>query len=624
MLLAILRGATLTLLLLLLFNPALPGAARRAAPLGTVVVLDASLSMQTRDGGQTRWQQALELARAVPDARQAILMGGEPRVVSMDSIAGSQPNQGGSRLLPALQAAAEGGASRVVIITDGAIEDENEVRRWLPRLGVDVELKKVGGAAANDRAIAELNAPAWAEAGKPVKIRLGVTSSAGSGSVRALLRSGGVELGSAEVPAAGAGRIAVAELEFTPTAPDGGGLVRFEIALAGEDAIAENNRRVFYLFVGDKPAGVALVSLSPDWEPRFLHPVMVQALGLPVRSFLRANATTYMTGGPGTEAGQRVTEEAVRSAVADADLLVLHGARADMPEWIRTAVAGKPRVLVLPHESGLDVVGISLTAATPGDWFVAPEIPPSPIAGVLAGAPLENLTPLLGVHLARDLPSGAWTPLIASRGRRGASTPIAAGVIQGNRRVVVAMAAGFWRWAFRGGEQRQTYARFWGALAGWLVQERAQVASGAVRPTERVFERGRPLAWVTPGASADSIRLRLRDASGIVADTAIPLQQGDTAFSGQLPPGEYRYEARVFDGGTETGSASGAVTVDTYSSEYARPVRALDGFDVDAASLAVARGGSGARPLRGSVWPYVLLTVLLATEWVLRRRWGLR
>jgi hypothetical protein len=33
---------------------------------------------------------------------------------------------------------------------------------------------------------------------------------------------------------------------------------------------------------------------------------------------------------------------------------------------------------------------------------------------------------------------------------------------------------------------------------------------------------------------------------------------------------------------------------------------------------------SGGRPLHAAPWPYVLLVLLLCTEWVLRRRWGLR
>ena len=619
-----LRGAALTILLLLLFNPLLPTTARTSKPLGTVVVLDASLSMEMPAGNSTRWAEAVARAKSVSGVDRIILMGGVPRMIPRDSLDAVKPQFGVSRLLPALQAAAEGGADRVVLITDGGIEDAQEVRRWLPRLGVQLETQMLGSSNVADRAITELAAPAWAEAGKPITVQVGVAVTGGDNAVRVNVRQGSTAVGNTSVAAPGAGRINTGTIAFTPATPEGGGLVRYDVEIEGTDAVAGNNRRSFYVLVGEKPAGVALISIVPDWEPRFLHPVIAQSLGLPVRSFLRANGATWVTGGPATEAGKRITEDQVRAAIADADLFVVHGAGADLPGWVRDALTSKPRVLLLPHESGLDIGSISLSPATPGDWFIAQDVPSSPVAGVLAALPVENLAPLLGVNLAREIPSGGWVPLMATRGRRGAQTPVAIGMTQNGRRTVVALGQGFWRWAFRGGEQRQVYARFWGALAGWLIQEQTQMAGGAVRPVARVVERGQPLAWVAPAIAADSVRLRISNSSGITADTTIPMQQADTALSSTLPPDHYRYEAVVYSEGREAGRGSGPLTVDAYSSEFSRITQNLN----DLTSVAQAGIGAGSRagsmPLRTSFWPYLLLVLLLATEWILRRRWGLR
>jgi hypothetical protein len=161
-------------------------------------------------------------------------------------------------------------------------------------------------------------------------------------------------------------------------------------------------------------------------------------------------------------------------------------------------------------------------------------------------------------------------------------------------------------------------------LAGWLVQEQTQIAGGAVRPARRVVPRGERLAWVASGLAADSVRLHLFRDTQVVAQTTIPVEPGDTAFSSALATGNYRYEARAFAGGREVGTGSGPITVESFSAELVRPSRPLaDLQGAGSAGLPTRRAGGG-QPLRTVIWPYLLIVLLLATEWVLRRRWGLR
>ena len=90
------------------------------------------------------------------------MFGATTRAVPADSLEALAPASASSRLLPALQAAAESGVREVTVLTDGRIEDAAEVRRWLPSLGVDVEFVVVGDTAATNRSLTEIDAPRWA------------------------------------------------------------------------------------------------------------------------------------------------------------------------------------------------------------------------------------------------------------------------------------------------------------------------------------------------------------------------------------------------------------------------------------------------------------------------------
>src|SRR5690606_27920442 len=176
-----------------------------------------------------------------------------------------------------------------------------------------------------------------------------------------------------------------------------GGLVRLDVAL---DEPADAVRSV-YVQVGGEPAGVALVSLRPDWEPRFLAPVLETALGLPVRGFLRAADGAWVRLGRGGDAGARATEEDVRRAVAAAELLVLHGAGGNAPEWLRTAAERAARVVVFPADAGAPGIPVRLGDAAADDYYLVPEVPSSPVAPLLSGLTLEGLAPLTELRPAQ-------------------------------------------------------------------------------------------------------------------------------------------------------------------------------------------------------------------------------
>jgi hypothetical protein len=620
LLLALLRGGALALLFLLLFDPELPGAAGSSR--GAQVLLDASLSMSLpgADAG-TRWDRARTVARSRAGERPVLLFGDAVRPVAAAALPDSAPGDPRSRLLPALQAAAEGGARSVVVITDGGLEDADAVTRWASRLGLEIETVAVGPGDVANRAIVEVSAPQWIDAAQPVPIEIAV-SGAGVDSVPVAVRRDGRVLGRVVLAPAAAGRLTTGQVELRVEPPPGGGWVRLEVALETTDAVSDDDVRTVYVQVGEEPAGIVLVSFQPDWEPRFLAPVLGSALGLPLRGWLRSATGRYLRLGSGLEAGAPGTEADVRRALGRAQLVVLHGLGAAAPEWAHEVARSSRHVLIFPADDA-PALPLTVGSALAGDFFPSATLPASPLAPLLTDLEVTGATPLTSLRPA-ELPSGAWAPLLATRGRQGAALPLVAAGQSGTRRWAVALGSGYWVWAFRGGAERQLYTRLWSAIGGWLAQERDIAALPPVRPATLAAPRGSPLPWVAPGVAADSIRVAITDEGGAVAaDTTLISSGLDTLYSSAPAPGHYSYRAAAFAADNVI-AADGVFTIERYSPELARSPVDLSGLQTRAATV---RGGEQirrGRPLHASALPYVLLVALLAAEWILRRRWGLR
>lgn len=623
MLLAVLRGGAVALALLVLFDPELPGGDPAAAR-GTQVLLDASLSMRLPGAdGDTRWTEAVAQARSRAGDRPVLLFGDGARPVPSGSLPEAAPGDARTRLLPGLQAAAEAGVRDVVVLTDGGVEDADAVARWAPRLGLGIEMVNVGSDLPNT-SLVEASAPLWVDVGQPVPLQFAVAGD-GADSMAVVVRREGRVISRAVVPAASAGRVSsgTMELQLEP-AEDADGWVRLEVALETGDAVPDDDLRTVYVQVGEEPAGVALVSFRPDWEPRFLAPVLERSLGLPLRAYIRGATGQYVRLAAGLEAGQHVPEADVSRAVDRGHLVVLHGLGIDAPEWAHDAARSAPRVLIFPagDASALDLP-VSVGPELQGDFFLSSTVPASPVAALLADLETAGVRPLTGLRTAA-VPVGAWAPLMVTRGRQGAVLPLAVAGESDGRRWTVALGSGYWQWAFRGGAERQIHARFWSALAGWLAQESNIASMPAVRPAGMALPRGAAIPWTTATASADSIHIVLSDAGGaMVTDTVVTAVRGDTAYSTAPVPGHYSYRARAFTGDNVVEGA-GVVTVEQYSPEFARA--RIDAGRLESGAETVRGPGTARRgtPLHATPFPYVLIVALLAAEWILRRRWGLR
>ena len=616
-----LRGAVLALLLLLLFDPSLAGPAGAGAE--RLVLLDASSSMAlpAPAGAGSRWAAALERARSA-GADDLLLFGDAPRAARLAGIDTAAPRDTRSRLLPALQAAAQSGARRVTLITDARLDDAEEVARWLPRLGLSVDLEDVGGDVANG-AITRVSAPSWVETGHPLDIEFEVMAvGAGPDSLAVRVLREGVEAGRARIARPGPGRFASGSVRVVAGPADSSRWVRYTVALdPGDDAAADDARHV-YLDVSAQPAGVTLVSFQPDWEPRFLFPVLERALGLPVRAFMRMGPE-WVELGAAPRAGHRAGEADVLESVARAQLVVVHGADEHAPGAFTEALVAARRILVFPAGTGrFPGLPLPLTSPIAADWYVSGQIPSSPIASALAGLDIESVPPLFALRIP-DEPEDAWAALNVNRARRGATYAIAIGRHDGPRRWVAALGQGYWRWSLKGGESRATYERLWSAIGGWLLEESMTPGVEPLEPVDRILEPGSAVRWVSPGTHPDSLRLQIADSAGTaVADTVLKTAGADSAATPALPPGRYRYSAAVFGPGG-TGEATGEFTVESATTENIR-ASAADRLNAPLSEMRASARRAGARPLHAVAWPWIALILLLCAEWILRRRWGLR
>src|SRR5690606_648524 len=157
-------------------DPLLPAAERGARQRGPYLLLDASASMSlpvSATDSSTRWEAAWN--EAARRGGSVLLFGDRVRPGDPDSLPATLPGDGRSQVLPALGAAAESGAERVVVITDGELEGVNTIPAWLARLGLGVEWLRVGEPLGG-LSLPDVGAPAWAEAGSEIELRLTVAA----------------------------------------------------------------------------------------------------------------------------------------------------------------------------------------------------------------------------------------------------------------------------------------------------------------------------------------------------------------------------------------------------------------------------------------------------------------
>ncbi|MGH7620762.1 MAG: hypothetical protein ACREMU_00315 [Gemmatimonadaceae bacterium] len=332
-------------------------------------------------------------------------------------------------------------------------------------------------------------------------------------------------------------------------------------------------------------AGAVLASTSPDFDARFLIPVLRGAVALPTRAYYRVAPGMWRQ--DGTLAP--VTEGAVRAALAEAPLAILHG---------DTTLFGAPRSVTKGS-----LLLYAPSADTLGEWYPV-ATPPSPISAVLSGVPWDSLAPLsvnAGVR-------GEWTGLLVAPARSTDRRVAIAGSESGRRTVVVG-ASGLWRWAFRGGVSADAYATLWGGILDWLTAERPDPR--AALPADAVVRAGDAIRWRRGTGTDTLVSVELQRRGGSRVDTLLLHfgAAGTLAESAPLDAGLYEARAK---GGTSL------LVVNASRELLPRRANVRSGAVGGAAPF-------GDQPrLRDQHWIYLLLLVALCAEWLLRRHMGLR
>ncbi len=569
----VLRALALTLVIAL----AAGAPARPPRPPAPLVALDVSSSMR-RGGDSALWRAALARVKALaPDTLW--LFGDSSRAGSALAV----PSDALTRALGVVDRARAAGRP-VVLISDGEVDDAAQLGA-LPA-GSRVEL--IARAPLRDAAVTEIEAPSRAVAGDTIAMRITVRTAAGAVPHAVLsVRAGSRLLVDAVVDSMGADAERVIAVRVAvPTVP-GAALLTASIAAPG-DAEARNDSASVTLEVA-RAEGAVFVSSAPDEEIRYLVPVLRGALALPARGFYRVAPGAWRR--EGTLAP--VPESEVRAALRAAPLAIVHG---------DTAILGAPRVaasgalLLMPEGNPV-----------PGEWYVS-AAPASPVAAALAGVPWDSVPPLAVPDVA---PDGEWVALAVARARRYDPRAAIAGSDR-SRRVVIAAAMGSWRWKFRGGASAAAYDALWGGIVDWLAAERRDPRAAA--PVSGLLRAGEPVRWRRGGSTrSPEVTVVAKRRGATRADTLVLHFAPDAIFAESAP-----MEPGVYDLTVPGGAAVLAVNA---SREWLpRTSVLLAGTTVPGDSPL----HGDAPPLRDRGWPYLLAIAALCSEWILRRRAGLR
>jgi hypothetical protein len=343
------------------------------------------------------------------------------------------------------------------------------------------------------------------------------------------------------------------------------------------DAEPLDDRRLRKLTVTPSP-GIVVIAALPDWDARGLYTTLAAVTTSPVRGFVQLQPGVWHR----MDDLRRVAAQEVVAAARGADLLAVRG---DTVAWQQY---GRARLL-WPSSDG------------DGDWYLTPA-GPSPVGDAFVGLDADSLPPLPTVSAVAP---GDWVALTARQARRGAEVPVVSGREAGGRTVIIG-ASGFHAWAFQGGAPEQAWRTMIGQATAWLLA--APPGEGnVIRAVEPVTQRGRPLRFRAAGASAP-VEVGFSDGSRTRTDTL--RFDGDGVGEVVLPPGRWTWRAE--------GGGSGSVAVEEYADELVPAALTLTAQDA-ASDPVPAR-----RSLRELLPLFALAVLGFGTEWVIRRKLGLR
>ncbi|MEN1704988.1 MAG: hypothetical protein AAGJ54_05665 [Planctomycetota bacterium] len=603
------RAALLVGLLVLLAGPQLERSNERTERDWVVVLADRSVSMTIGDGpdGATRDSALAEAfdafgptLAALADARNVLTLGfdagvydmprDESGAIDIGAASGSQTLLGRS-LAAALDRAAARPIAGVVILSDGASDDDPE-RRTLQRLRserIPVFAVPLGSRdPVGDVAIAEVDAPGAGFVGDriPVRVRLGRSGAAGEigGTIELIERATGIVLASETIGEEDS------EIALVAT-PERAGDAVWDVRLipAGADLLDGNNTSEVAVRLVDRPLRVLLADGYPRWEFRYLKNLLLREGSISSSSLLLATGRRHIQEGDLLIARMPTSP----GEWEDFDVVVLGDLRAEI-----LSEDQQTQLRDLVSERGAGLLWIAGPGATPQSWRGTPLEPLLPIAlgdGVAAyGEPVtmtrDPLAAELGLLELADDEAGGWPARVSdpttgwsllrwaqnlrpeqikpTAGVLASFLPIATGsertpavltMRYGSGRVVYVATDEIWRWRYARGEALPE--RFWVPLVRLLGREaltrsgRAAVLSVSPRQTDigsTVTIEAELLDARLTDARPTSVGVRVLDSAGAQAAALTLRPDGGSGvakrFSASwIPPGPGQYTVESDD-----------------------------------------------------------------------------
>lgn len=636
-----------------------------------LVLVDTSASMGVEEEGQSRFAGAAavlgnpDFAQALASARLAVWGFAEaPYALSLDTL--SQVAVGGQAtdLARALVRSVEQVGNReelagVLLVSDGGHNLGEDPARVAAEGGVPVYTVGVGSTRPPaDVRIARAQAAEPGYVGRPLHLEAELNSWGYAGrEVRVVLSEGGQPLGQQELVLADGPQSLNFELRPAVAGPH---TFRLEVAPLEGEVARDNNTALVFVQVQQERLRILLVGGGPSVDLAFLRRSLEADSTLVVDCWSEERAGRFYQG---KELGPETL------ALADALVLVDPG-----PELVTSAGPALARYV---HEGGgLLLVGGAKTwrgalppaladllpvELTPGQGLVAQEVSPSlglegrehPVVRLVqeqegsTADPWAQLPPLPAYLEGVRRKEGA---AVLVEGNIATRPPLLVAGAAGRGKVIAGLSGSFWRLDLVSsgvGGRPQIIRRFWQNAVKWLAMK---APAGRVRVwTERPIYRGGE--GVTFAAQVFDELLRpqsgatLKVSLGGEAELELA-DQGRGEYRAMwrgLGPAEYTWQAQVQMGQSTIGSDEGRFVVEEHTVESA-------GLQANPALLEeIARLSGGqyhplaqwrqaieqlnARPRLiqqhrtlawwGPPWPLALAVVLLAAEWLLRKRSGM-
>jgi hypothetical protein len=653
-LLAALRGLALALLTFLLAGPILRRLASQERPATVAIVVDASASMAVLDslargdvGRRIRAFAAADFGRAQVE-RFAFDRDVRP-VATLETVRfdGARTDLARALERPAARLAGRN-LQGLVLVTDGRATAGRSPLAVAARLGIPVFAVAVGDTATRrDVAVAGIVANRRVPPGQPqpVEVRVRYVGAAGQTVSVSLSVDGRVVGTQAVTLPGGTGELSV-PFEYTPTA--GAHTLTATVTGARGEATMRNNSRSLSVGAEASRRRVLLLGAAPDPD--------VSALRKALEADASLDLTVRVQKAPGT------FYEGPLPDLIGFDVAVLQGypGRAGDAALLRR-IAEAPRlglVVVAGSQSDYGMLDATLGGLLPVGGAGGRETPVRMAPGAAAhpallGVPaldaLPTLPPLRLSGPARVEGGGR----VLLTGADGAPAVVAER--RGRRRTVVVLGHGLWRW-----RTLPPALEPLGVVLPALVSRMVAFAASDAAPDVQVqaadeaFAQGEPVTFEGQvvddegeGVADALVEVRL---SGPAARTLALRALGAGRYvldAGALPSGTYRYEARATRGGTVLGLDGGTFRVGTTGVEFEQVgadrallqaiatetggrLVGLDSLDALRAQIAASEAFAPALVTREAEtplydrWPFfVLIVLLLGTEWWLRRRSGL-